>query len=109
MAVPTNDWRQVRHYHLENSRFRAVDGRYAVVRAATNGWSAIITARGEVLVRVDHFERGPAVLVVDLPLYPPGSIYARTGDWIVVLPCALWLGVLIGVRIRRARAARRES
>ncbi|MDY0000862.1 MAG: nitrilase-related carbon-nitrogen hydrolase [Polyangia bacterium] len=106
LAVPTNDWREVRHYHLENSRFRAVDSRYGVVRAATNGWSAIVTARGEVLARVDHFAKGPALVVAELPLYAPGSFYARVGDWVVVAPCALWLCVLVLVRIRRARAAR---
>jgi apolipoprotein N-acyltransferase len=85
MALPTNDWRQVRNYHLENSLFRAVENRYAIVRAASNGISAIVSARGEVLARRDHFAEGPGALVVDLPLYEPGSFYARNGDWLVVL------------------------
>lgn len=108
LAVPTNDWRQVRNYHLENSRFRAVESRYAVVRAASNGISAIITARGEVLARRDHFTEGPGALVVDLPLYESGSFYSRAGNWPVIF-CLLLL--LLGQawtwrhRLRRGRAA----
>ncbi len=92
VAVPTNDWRQVRNYHLENALFRAVENRYAIVRAASNGISAIVSARGEVLARQDHFAEGPGVLVADLPIYHGSSLYSHLGDWLVLL-CLLLLGV----------------
>ena len=44
-----------------------------VIEAATNGISAIFTARGEVLARRDHFKSGPGVVVADLPLYGPAG------------------------------------
>lgn len=108
VALPTNDWRQVRNYHLANSLFRSVENRYAIVRAASNGISAIVSARGEVLARRDHFVEGPGAVVVDLPLYETGSFYARAGDWLVIL-CGLFL--VFGQvwawrrRLRRARGA----
>jgi len=108
VAVPTNDWKQVRNYHLENSLFRAVENRYAIVRAASNGISAIVSARGEVLARRDHFTEGPGAVVADVPLYESGSFYARWGNWLVIL-CLLWL--LLGQawtwrhRLRGGRAA----
>jgi len=98
LAVPTNDWEQVAPYHLENSRFRAVESRYAVVRAATNGTSAILSARGETLASADHFATGPRAVVADLPLYPPGSFYARWGEWVVWL-CGLLLLLLLVARV----------
>jgi apolipoprotein N-acyltransferase len=105
VAVPTNDWRQVAPYHLDNSRFRTVESRYAVVRAATNGTSAILSSRGETLASADHFVTGPRAIVADVPLYPPGSWYARLGDWVALL-CALLLaglGVVAVIRCLRRR------
>jgi apolipoprotein N-acyltransferase len=97
MAVPTNDWLQVKHYHFENSLFRGMENRYAIVRAATNGLSAIVSARGEVLAQRDPFEKGQGVVVADLPLYAPGSLYAKAGNWLVVVCLALLVaGVLLG-------------
>ena len=101
-AVPTNDWAQVADYHFENSIFRGVESRYAIVRAATNGHSAIVSARGEVLARVDHFTHGPSVVVARTPLYSPGSFYSRAGNWIVI-PCALWLFIIGFFRFRSYR------
>ena len=80
VAVPTNDWAQVKHYHLSNSRWRAVENRYAVVRAASNGVSAIVSPRGEVLAQADHFATGPSVIVADVSLEAGGSVYAALGD-----------------------------
>ena len=46
VVVPTNDWPAVKDYHFENSRMRPLENRYAIVRAATNGVSAIVSGRG---------------------------------------------------------------
>jgi len=105
MAVPTNDWLSVKDYHLENALFRAVENRYAVVRAASNGISAIVTARGEVLARMDPFEEGPGVVVADLPLYAGGTFYSRAGDWWVVVCFA----VLLAGGIATVFGARRRN
>jgi apolipoprotein N-acyltransferase len=111
MAVPTNDWLQVKHYHLENSLFRAIENRYAIVRAATNGISAIVDPRGRVLARCDHFVRGPQVIVSDVTVYRrPHTLYSRFGDWFVLV-CGVFLalGWLIGRRQRLTRKTAEES
>ena len=102
-AVPTNDWKQVREYHLENSIFRAVESRYGIVRAATNGVSAIVSARGELLGRRDHFETGPGFIVADLPIYRRFSLYNYLGDWPVLGLSLIILGVGIWQRRRSTR------
>jgi apolipoprotein N-acyltransferase len=104
-AVPTNDWNQVREYHLENSLFRAVESRYGIVRAATNGVSAIATARGEVLARRDHFETGSGFIVADLPIYRRVSRYNHLGDWPVLGVSLLLLGLGIWLQCRRGTQA----
>ncbi len=89
LAVPTNDWAQVRRVHLENSLFRPIESGYGIVRAASNGISAIATARGEVLAQMDHVESGAGFLVADLPLYRGTTLYSIAGDWPAVAAALL--------------------
>ncbi len=62
VVVPTNDWAQVRKAHFQSSIHRAIESRYAVVRAASNGISAIISPTGRRLAVSDHFKDRPNVL-----------------------------------------------
>jgi apolipoprotein N-acyltransferase len=111
MAVPTNDWKQVKDHHFENALFRAVENRYAVVRGASNGISAVVTARGEVLARMDHFREGPGVIVCDLPLYPGGSFYSRAGEWVVLASMVFLVltACLLRVRGRKEKSGTAPS
>jgi apolipoprotein N-acyltransferase len=82
LAVPTNDWPSIRFAHFDNARLRAIENGYAIVRAASNGISAIVSPRGEVLVSEDHNESGPKLIVDDVPLGDGiATPYARFGDW----------------------------
>lgn len=105
LAVPTNDWPEIREFHLENSLFRAIENGYAVVRAASNGISAIVSPRGEVVARHDHVVDGARLVVADVPT-GGGEVtfYARFGDWPVVGSCVL-LVLLAALRLRRAPAS----
>lgn len=97
VAVPTNDWASIREYHLENGIFRAIENGYAVVRAASNGISALVSPRGEVLARNDHLVEGAGEVAAELPTgdgHP--TVYARLGDWpigalaVLLVVVALW-------------------
>jgi len=94
MAVPTNDWRKVKDYHFEACIFRAIEFGYAIVRGASNGISAIITEKGRVLARRDHFREGPGCVVADLPVGSGRTFYARFGEWLVVACAAALAGML---------------
>jgi apolipoprotein N-acyltransferase len=101
MAVPTNDWAAVSPYHLESSLLRAVEHRYALVRAATNGISVIATGRGEVLARMDHFQHGPGVVTATVPLYRGGGLHSHAGHWIVIPSLLLILAAAFAGRRRK--------
>jgi apolipoprotein N-acyltransferase len=101
VVVPTNDWHAVKNYHFENSRMRPLENRYGIVRAATNGVSAIVSARGEVLAATDHFEDGAGAVVADLPLFRPGSAHAWARHAFPLGCAVLLLG--LGWSVRRAR------
>ena len=85
MAVPTLDWRTVKGAHLQSSIHRALESRYAIVRAAQNGISAIISPKGEVLVSYDHFEEGPGAIAAEVGIYSSRTVFSILGHWLVVV------------------------
>lgn len=85
VGVPTLDWKSVAKEHYLNSRFRAIESRYAIMRALDGGVSAIISAKGNVLKSADHLEKGTCVLVADVPLQNGGSWFGVWGHGLMPL------------------------
>ncbi len=100
VVVPTNDWSHVRRAHFQSSIHRAIESRFAVVRAATNGISAVISAAGKRLAVSDHFKNGPRLLVAEVEVYGTRTIFSRFGHWFVAL-CGLFVAICIAVERRR--------
>ena len=83
-------------------RLRAIETRRSIVRSANTGVSGFITARGDVVDRMDWEERG--VLTSDVELRNDVTLYVRYGDWIGRLGLLLtFLGVMYftAYRVRR--------
>ncbi len=110
LLVITNDaWfgpSAAAYQHAQASRFRAVELRVPVARAANTGWSGCIDAAGRVLGSVRD-ARGtelfiPGTLTCDLPTSPhAASLYRAWGDWFALLCVAATLAWLIRPRLRR--------
>ncbi len=77
LVIPTNDWGPIRKAHLQNTIHRAIESRFAIVRAASNGISAIISPEGERLATFDHWRHGAGMIVADVPVY---QVW-REGTW----------------------------
>lgn len=97
MTIPTNDWHGVQFFHLTSTLWRALEMRYGIARATSDGVSALISARGEVLERADHFDVGLQTLICDVPLGTGRpTFYAKWGDWfpltcgVAALIATLW-------------------
>ena len=101
VAVPTLDWAQVKIVHLQSSIHRAIESRYAVVRATINGISAIISPTGEVLARQDHFTDGPGVIIAEVPVYSTRTVFSIIGHWPVVVS-VVFLAMCIGLDFLRS-------
>ena len=88
-----------RYQHLQISRLRAREAGRPMVRAANDGVSAVIGARGEILARAPEYEAN----VMRSQLQPRTGLtpYARTGNWPVVT-LALVFG-LLGAYLGRGR------
>jgi len=100
VAVPTLDWQQIKNVHLQNSIHRAIESRYAIVRAAFNGISAIISPLGEVLAYKDHFEDGNGIIIAEVPYYTDTTFFSIAGNWFVV-PSFIFLVITIGWNLRK--------
>lgn len=76
--------------HFAAARTRAIEEGLPIVRAANNGISAVITARGEIVARLDLDE--VSHLDASLPLPQPATLYARAGDLVFFLMLAAGIG-----------------
>jgi apolipoprotein N-acyltransferase len=85
--------------HLAMVRFRAVENRVWVARAANTGISAFIAPSGQVLAATSLFVAGTATVEVGLGARP--GLYARTGDLIPMLFAVIAVLWLVQTRKRR--------
>ena len=65
--------------HLQQARMRAIEQGLPMLRVANTGVSAMIGPKGEILRRIPLGEAGFADAA--LPAALPATLYARTGDW----------------------------
>jgi len=71
--------------------FRAAENGVPLVRAATTTISAIVAADGSVLERSST---SPGIIVADLPPATAPTLYARLGDWTLLVLAGLSVAVL---------------
>lgn len=105
VGIPVMDWPGVNRIHPLSAVIRAIEGRFAVVRAAACGQSAIISATGETLARAEPEAVKAAGSVVIQACVHAGaarSLYARWGDAPLLISCAL--AVIANFARRRRRA-----
>lgn len=104
MAVPTLDWASVSQAHFQNSIHRAIESHYAIVRAARNGISVIVSPHGPVLAQCDHLDQGVGLLVADVPVGSGPTLFSRAGHWPVAV-CAVFLASMAALSLLRRRLA----
>ena len=92
--------------HLASARMRATEEGLPVVRAANTGISAVIDATGTVLARLEMAKTG----IIDTPLPGAGAVtlYARFGDWTLLVFIIPFLGLWWLARIKSKRLSIRD-
>src|SRR6056297_3194600 len=91
------------YQHLAQARLRSVEQGLPMIRVANTGISAMIDPAGRVIASLPLGQAGWRDLPLPAPLAP--TLYARTGDWPVILLAVLALSVCL-VRNRRRVPAR---
>ncbi|TFH85930.1 apolipoprotein N-acyltransferase [Billgrantia azerbaijanica] len=83
--------------HLQMARLRALENGRPVVRATSNGVTAVIDARGRLTARAPQFE--VATLTAEVTPMTGHTPFTRTGSW----PVWLLAGLLVvpGLRLKR--------
>jgi apolipoprotein N-acyltransferase len=92
------------HQHLAIARWRAVENRRFLLRAANSGISAIITPTGAVQSATKTFER--AICKGGFAFLADSTVYTRFGDFLLI-PCAII--VVWAVACSRLSEKRRNS
>jgi len=72
--------------HLGMYPLRAVEHRIAIARAANTGISAFVAPSGQIVRRLELFDRG--VITDRVALRTGVTLYTRFGDWLVYLAMA---------------------
>ncbi len=89
------------HQHLQIARVRAAEvGRY-MLRSTNTGVTAVIDPRGGLVKTLPQFEAG--VLETTVRGYTGETLYARVGNWLVVLLASVALLVQLPERTKRWR------
>jgi len=102
VAVLNNDWFEIKENHLYISIHRAIESRYTVIRATTNGISAIVAPDGKILAKKDHFKQGPGYIMAEAPLYSSRTLFSQFGHW-PVIPSLAFLAIYITLKQKAAR------
>ena len=85
------------YQHLAQARLRAIEQGLPMVRVANTGVSAMIDARGQIVEALPLNTHG--VIDVPLPQALPITLYARWGDWfLIVVNTLLTLGLYLFYR-----------
>ena len=113
VAIPTHDWAAYTAPHIGHLRLRAAEHGLAIAKADWRYGSVLIAPGGEVVAGTPLSQAKEELLVADVPLRRPGTLYTATGDWLGVaslgaLTAMLLGGAALGARSRRVSGGRRE-
>ena len=93
------------YQHLELTRFRAIETRRWVVRAANTGVSAFINAEGNLVNLLPLNHRGTLAETVELR--HDQTFFLRHGNWFPIMCCGVSLVLILALEITKKRVVRR--
>ncbi len=98
------DYTQGAALHQAVAAFRSIETRLPQFRVTTNGFSAVIDARGNVIATTRMGER--TLVIGDLPVRDPApTLMVRWGDWVGRAAAGLLLGLAALTVLRRREPA----
>ncbi|MEH6347843.1 MAG: nitrilase-related carbon-nitrogen hydrolase [Bermanella sp.] len=99
MITPYADWDGVSETHARLNAMHAAENHISTLRAARGGLSTIVGPEGEIIKSGRSDLTPDQVLIAELPISKPGTIYSKFGDWLGWL-CMMFIIVMGGIRIR---------
>lgn len=94
---------------LVSAQFRAAENHSPLIRANRFGPSAIIDSNGNILKRTNYQEEGILFGKIDYQKNSPLTLYTIWGDWAPIGADFLFIGIIIFLKIKAARKAKRSD
>ena len=101
LFVPAWDFVRDARLHARMAILRAVEGGFALVRAAQEGLVTVADHHGRVLAEARSPETGDILLVAEVVPGPAHTFYSLTGEWFAWLNLAMLVAVVGACRNRR--------
>ena len=106
VAIPTHDWAAYTAPHIQHLRLRAAEHRLAVAKADWRYGSVVIGPDGQVVAGTSLDRAEKVLLVADVRLASPGTLYTATGDWLGVASLGALAAMLAGTAVLAVRGRR---
>ena len=103
VAIPTHDWAAYTAPHIRHLRLRAAEHRLAVAKADWRYGSVVIGPDGQVVAGTSLDQAREELLVADVRLARPGTLYTATGDWLGVASLGALAAMLAGAAVLAVR------
>jgi apolipoprotein N-acyltransferase len=103
MLIPAWDFVADQYIQALNTRVRAIEGGFAIARAAQEGVVLLTDRFGRVVAAGSTTDQPEVLLVGDVVPGLGRTFYSRTGDWFVLLNLVAAALIAIGLVVRRAR------
>lgn len=112
VAIPTHDWAAYTAPHIRHLRLRAAEHGLAIAKADWRYGSVAIAPGGEAVAGTSLDQAREELLMADVRLRTPGTLYTATGDWLGVvclgaMAAMLSAGAALALRNRRVSGGRR--
>ena len=106
VAIPTHDWAAYTAPHIQHLRLRAAEHGLAVAKADWRYGSVVIGPDGQVVAGTSLDRAEKVLLVADVRLASPGTLYTATGDWLGVASLGALAAMLAGTAVLAVRGRR---
>lgn len=79
LVVPTGDWKAISPYHTYMAAVRCIENGVSMIKATSNGLSAMIDDKGRILASVDFFtDEDVKAIIYDMPVQSSETLYSKT-------------------------------
>ena len=85
MLVPAYDWKEITPLHAEMASFVAIANGFSLIRPNGKGLSAVFDFRGNEIASLNTFSTNEKILLAEVPVKSPTTIYFLIGNVIVLL------------------------
>ncbi|MEL6926160.1 MAG: nitrilase-related carbon-nitrogen hydrolase, partial [Bacteroidota bacterium] len=108
LVVPTGDWKAISPYHTYMAAVRCIENGVSMLKATSNGLSALIDDRGRLLEQYDYFDDAPVKrIVAQMPIRSSNTMYATLAPGFIQLLMLLGAGLMV-LSIARSNGRRRK-